>query len=286
MGGYEGADHVNAKGLPLDMAHANGHLARLDEDYERAAALGLRTVRESIGWRLAERAPGRFDFARLRRIAQAARRHGLQVIWTLMHYGAPPDSSLHDDRVIDRFAAFAARVADTLAPLSDEAPVYNLINEIGFLAWAVSETSRSIRTAPDRGGAVDSTDSSGYEVKRRLVRAALAGIDAVRRVDRRARFLHVEPIVHVAAPADRPELQPLADAVSAYQWQAWDLLGGLAEPALGGVAGALDLIGINHYHSGQWEVETEERLWWHLRDPRRRPLGALLGNAWRRYGRP
>lgn len=287
MGGFEGADHLNGEGVALDMAHANGHLDRLAEDYESAAARGLRTVRESIGWRLAEPAPGRFDFARLQRIAQAARRHDVQVAWTLMHYGTPSDIDLRDDRVIDRFALFAARVADTLAPLSDEAPIYNLINEIGFLAWAVSETARMHPYQQSHPpGAADSTASSGYDVKRRLVRAALAGIDAVRAIDRRARFLHIEPVVHVVAPTDRPELQPLADTVCAYQWQAWDLLGGLAEPALGGSPAALDLLGVNHDPSGQWEVGTEQRLWWHLRDPRRKPLAALLDNAWRRYRRP
>ena len=287
MGGFEGADHLNSHGAALDMTRANGHLERLDEDYAAAAALGLRTLRESIGWRLAEPASGRFDFARLRALAQAARRHGVQIVWTFMHYGTPADVDLRDDRMIDRFARFAAAVADTLAPLSDSAPVYNLINEIGFLAWAVSETAQIHPYRQDLSAcSANSTASSGYEVKRRLARAVLAGIDAVRAVDPRARFLHVEPVVHVAAPAGRPDLQPLADTVSAYQWQAWDLLGGLAEPGLGGSADALDLLGINHYHSGQWEVCTEERLWWHLRDPRRRPLALLLANAWQRYRRP
>ena len=287
MGGYEGADHINGSGVALDLARANGHLDRLDEDYERAAALGLRTVRESIGWRLAEPAPGRFDFARVRLTAQAARRHGLQVVWTLMHYGTPADVDLRDDGLIDRYARFAARVAETLGPLVADAPVYNPINEIGFLAWAASETGLM---QPYRHlhppGTADSTASSGYDIKRRLVRAALAGIDAMRAIDRRARFLHIEPVVHVVAPADRPDLQPLAETVEAYQWQTWDLLAGLAEPALGGSPAALDLLGVNHYHSGQWEVGTEERLWWHRRDRRRRPLAAQLGEVWRRYGRP
>ena len=46
IGGYEGADHVNAAGDALDMAQASGHLARLDEDHRRAAQAGLRAVRE------------------------------------------------------------------------------------------------------------------------------------------------------------------------------------------------------------------------------------------------
>jgi glycosyltransferase involved in cell wall biosynthesis len=287
MGGYEGADHVNGAGVALDMARANGHLDRLDEDYERAAALGLRTVRESIGWRLTETAPGRFDLSRPRRIAQAARRHGLQVVWTLMHYGTPADVDLRDDGLIERYARFAACVADALGPLVDEPPVYNPINEIGFLAWAASETAL-MHPYQHRhpAGTADSTASSGYDMKRRLVRAALAGIQAMRAIDRRARFLHIEPVVHVVAPVDRPDLQPLADTVRDYQWQAWDLLAGLAEPELGGSPAALDLLGVNHYHSGQWEVGTEDRLWWHRRDPRRRALASQLGEVWRRYGRP
>jgi beta-glucosidase/6-phospho-beta-glucosidase/beta-galactosidase len=287
MGGFEGADHLNSHGAALDMARANGHIDRVDEDYAAAAALGLRTLRESIGWRLAEPATGRFDFARLRALAQAARRQGVQVVWTLMHYGTPADVDLRDDRMIDRFARFAAAVADTLAPLSDGAPVYNLINVIGFLAWAVSETAQIHPYRQDlAAGSADSTASSGYEVKRRLARAVLAGIDAVRAIDPRARFLHVEPVVHVAPPLGRPDLAEAAARIAAYQWQAWDLIGGLVEPELGGSLDALDLLGINHYHSGQWEVCTEERLWWHLRDPRRRPLSRLLANAWQRYRRP
>jgi hypothetical protein len=72
MGGFEGADHLDSRGRPLDMVQANGHAAQFEGDYARAAALGIRSVRESIGWRLAERAPGRFDFARLRAACRSA----------------------------------------------------------------------------------------------------------------------------------------------------------------------------------------------------------------------
>ncbi len=293
MGGFEGADHLNRQGVPLDMASACGHVRHLDGDYSRAVAHGVRVVRESIGWRLSEQSPGRFDFSRAEAMARTANRHGVQVVWTLMHYGTPPDVDLHDDRFIDRFAAFAAAAARAIGPHTDAAPVFNPINEIGFLAWAVSETSQIWPYRPDlregrlEAGKTDgSTLASGYEVKRRLVRGVLAGIEAIRAVDPRARFLHVEPVVHVVAPADRPELADDAAMIAAYQWQAWDLISGRAEPELGGSAQALDRLGINHYHSGQWETGTEARLLWHLDDPRRRPLRELLGQAWERYGRP
>ncbi len=286
MGGYEGADHVNAAGMPLDMTAASGHLMHLEADHARAAEAGLRSVRASIGWRLAEGVDGRFDFSRARRIARSAQRHGLQVLWTVMHYGLPPDLSLHDDALIDRYARFSAEVARVIGDLSPEPPVYTPINEISYLAWGSSQPD--LFAAPNHtvGGDPDSSRESGYAVKRRLVRACLAGMDAMRRIDPRARFLQVEPVVHVVTPVDRPDLADLATQIRDYQWQAWDLMAGHAEPELGGHAGAIDLLGVNHYHSSQWEVGTERRLAWHLRDPRRMRLSALLDEVWQRYARP
>jgi len=291
MGGFEGADHRNRLGTPLDMALASGHLEHLEADYAGAADRGLRGVRESVGWRISEPAPGRHDLRRAETMARAAARHGLQIVWTLMHYGTPADVDLHDDRFIDRFAAFAAAAARAIGALTDAAPIYNPINEIGFLAWAVAETSRIYPYRADlRAGAPHLQDgnslASGYAVKRRLVAGVLAAIDAIRRVDPRARFLHVEPVVHVVAPTAQPELAEVARAVRDYQWHAWDLIAGRDAPELGGSTAVLDLIGVNHYHDGQWEVVTEKRLSWHDRDPRRRPLSMLLGDVWQRYGRP
>src|SRR5690606_5852100 len=89
MGGFEGADHRNGSGVALDMAASNEHIARLDEDYGAAVRQGIRTVRESLGWRLSEPKDGCFDWRRLHAIRAAAERNGVQVLWTLMHYGTP-----------------------------------------------------------------------------------------------------------------------------------------------------------------------------------------------------
>ncbi|MDB5896070.1 MAG: putative protoporphyrinogen oxidase, partial [Rhodoferax sp.] len=286
MGGFEGADHRNGNGLALDMARAHGHVEHLDGDYARAAELGITSVRESIGWRLCETAPGVFDLSRPLRMAQAARRHGVQILWTVMHYGTPPGVSLLDDALIDRFALFAAEVARVLGNLSADAPVYTPVNEINFLSWAAAHTNLIGGYVGDPSHAGGSSRHSGYAIKRRLVMASLAAAHAMREVDPRARFMQVEPLVHVVAPPDRPDLAAAAAEVDSYQWQTWDLLAGRAEPGLGGSPAMLDLLGVNHYHNGQWEVGTERRLRWHERDPRRRAFEQLLGDAWRRYGRP
>lgn len=286
MGGFEGADPVDAAGRPLDMAWASGHLGRLDEDHRRAAQAGLHTVRESIGWRLAESANGEIDLERTLRIADSAQRHHLQVLWTLMHYGVPDGLCLHDDALIPRFARFAAAVARALCERCGPAQVYNPVHEIGFTAWAAAQSGHF---APPNGlppGHEGSSLVCGYAVKRRLARAALAAVDAIRAVDPQARFLHVEPLLHVVAPPGAPQHAAEAEVVRGWQWQAWDLLGGRLEPELGGRPDVLDLLGVSHFPCSQWELFSERRLDWRRRDPRWRPFAELLAEAWQRYGRP
>ncbi len=287
MGGYEGADHINGQGNALDMVRATGHDRFLDADYAAARRLGLRSVRESVGWRLCETGAGQWDFERARRMARTARRHGLQVLWTLMHYGVPPDLSLLDDALVPRFARFAAEAARALKPLCPGPRVYTPINEISFLSWAASSTNAMGPAGVRLGDAgIEDSRISGFEIKRRLVQAALAGMAAIREVDPQARFLHVEPVLHVAPGDDSEETRALAQRIASFQWQAFDMLAGRMAPELGGGEDALDWIGLNHYHSSQWEVPSEKRLAWHLGDPRRVPLSLLLRQVWERYGKP
>lgn len=286
LGGYEGADHVNGAGELLDLVAASGHHLRLDEDYRAARRLGLRCLRESIGWRLTEREDGTMDFTRAVCMAEAAARQRVQILWTLMHYGLPADLTLFDDALIPRFARFAGEVARVLRPLCPGPRIYTPINEISFLCWAASATD-GMGPAGRRAGVVVPDDRDhGFLIKQRLVRAALAGMDAIRAEDPEARFLHIEPVVHVVPRDDDPAHLEHAERVSSYQWQALDMLAGRMDPHLGGHPEALDLLGLNHYHTSQWEVPGGKRLEWHLRDPRRKPLSALLQDVWLRYCRP
>ena len=295
MAGFEGADHRNAHGIPLDLVRANGHLEHLDDDYRRLAALGLRTVRESVGWRVSEphgiacgASPSRFDFSRALRFAEVADRHGLQLLWTLMHYGRPDDVDLFADDFADRLADFAAAAARALRGTAGEVAVYTPVNEISFLAWAISETQiihpykREIDARNRDGGAHRDV---GWEAKWRLVRGALRAIEAIRAEDPSARVLHVEPLIHIAPPRHAPELAWRADEIAEYQWQAWDMLAGRLFPELGGSIESLDLLGVNYYHNCQWELGAGW-LEWCDDDPRRVTLSSLLRKAARRYARP
>ena len=278
MAGFEGADHVNLAGLQLDMVHITGHAEQCADDYALAATMGMKTVRESVGWRVCAPVSWRsVDFSRLRSTARAAAQQDVQVLWTLMHYGTPPDVDITKPEFSDCFADFAGAAARELRAIHGTPSIYNPINEIGFLSWALEAKALV-------GGMPDGID--GHGIKCRLVHAALQATEAIRAADPGARFLHVEPLIHVVAPRAQPGLAQAAADYCTYQWQVWDMLLGRMSPELGGSPASTDWIGVNHYHDAQWEIGTGQRLDWALRDPRRRPFAALLQETWQRYQLP
>jgi UDP-galactopyranose mutase len=278
MASFEGSDHINRYGEALALNQLTGHQGQAGADYERAAQFQMRTVRESVGWRLSER-DGQFDFSHLEPRARAAAAGGAQVIWTLLHYGWPGDIDILSDAFVQRFARYAAATAAHLARYSAAAPVYAPIHEISYLAWALCESDLTQPGQRDLRG-------RSTIVKRQLVRAALAACDAIWSVDPRARILHTDPLVHIAAPAGRPELEAAAASQRESRFEAWDMLSGRAAPELGGAPRYLDLIGLNYFPGNQWELGSGRALDWHLRDPRRADLCDLLAEVHRRYGRP
>ena len=274
--GYEGADHITTQGVALAMNEATGHLTRAAEDYAVLAAYAMKTVRESVGWRLSER-NGNPDFQGIEARMRAAKAHDIQICWTLLHYGWPTDLTLLDPAFVPRFADFCGRVARFLAPWYDEAPVYSPINEISFTSWALG-----VGYFPS-GEALD--ENAGERFKRQLVRAALAGCDAIRDADPRARFLHCDPIIYVGSGDDAPSREQAAGEHAA-QYDAWDMIAGRRAPELGGAGHYLDLIGANYYHDNQWQAPDRQRLPWHLGDARRQPLHRMLDELYQRYRRP
>lgn len=275
--GYEGADHVNHAGQPQDMNLVTGHLHRARADYGLLARFGIRTVRESIGWRLVERG-GQFDFSPLLPRLEAARELGLQSCWTFCHYGWPDDVDIYSDDFVPRFVRFCQASARFLAPWLGEEPVYSPMNELSFTAWGLSvHMFRCLNMYHERAGELG---------KRQLVRASIAAIDAIRAIAPGARFFQCDPLIHVIAPHDRPDWAAQAAGWTASQFEALDMLCGRVAPELGGDPRYLDLIGGNYYHSNQWESGTNMRLWWHLDDRRRRPLSDILVELHQRYGRP
>lgn len=279
MGGYEGADHINSRGEALCLRRSNGHERHAAQDYAALARFGIRTIRESVGWRDSSDAAGNLDLRATVRMAQEAHRHGLQVIWTLQHYGHPASVDLFRADFVHRFADFCGQAARALKGFGYLAPVFQPVNEISFLSWAAATTDL---IHPYRAG----SSERGYELKCRLVQATLAGCDAIWAEAPTARIVHTDPLIHVASAHEDPIDIAAAAALTREQYQAWDMLAGMTEAQLGGAPRYLDVLGINYYHSNQWLHPGQERLSWHLADPRRRPLNDLLADVWRRYRRP
>ncbi len=277
QGGFEGADHINPHGLRLSMNDANAHATRCEEDYANLHRFGIRTVRESLGWRLAG-ADAQRQRQRLREKMQIALQHNIQINWTLCHYGWPEELSLFSADFIERFAAWNFDVADFLRPFYHQPPVYSPINEISFLSWGISV---GLFAAGD-----DARVKDPDAVKQQLVRAALAACHAITAADSRARFLHCDPIIHLVVDQPDDACRAHAAVMNQAQFQAWDMLAGRTHPELGGSPELLDLVGVNYYHGNQWEAGSGLPLAWHLGDARRAPLHRLLSDVYQRYQRP
>ena len=275
--GYEGADHITHAGQALSMNESTGHFKRVREDYTLLSQFGIRTVRESVGWRLVEQG-GRFDFSSLEERARVAQEMGLQICWTFCHYGWPLDVDVFSPQFVTRFARLCRALGEYLAPFSEAAPVYSPINEISFTSWGLSVHMFTCANMDK--------PNAGTEGKRQLVRASIAGCDALWDVNPRTRILQCDPLIHIIAPTDRPDWAASAAMWRESQFEAFDMLCGRTAPELGGAPRYLDLMGLNYYHSNQWESGTNLRLAWHLDDPRRMPLHELLLEVERRYQRP
>ena len=70
---------------------------------------GLTTVRETVRWHLVEPSEGRFDFRTLEPMVEAAKRHRLQILWTLCHYGWPDGLDLLSASFVGRFSRVLSR---------------------------------------------------------------------------------------------------------------------------------------------------------------------------------
>ncbi|MDI1310345.1 MAG: NAD(P)-binding protein [Methylotenera sp.] len=274
MAGYEGADHINGAGISLAMNEANRHASRAYDDYLLLSELGIRTVRESIGWRLVEK-NGHFDFSSILLRAKAAKELGIQINWTFCHYGWPLDIDVYSPQFIERFAQYCRHAVTFLSDYIGEIPIYSPINEISFASWAAAANKFACIHAENDGGA---------RLKRQLVRATIRGCDEIWKLQPKARILQCDPLIRVGAPQGWPVMEGTATSYNLSQYEAWDMICGKLEPELGGAPQYLDIVGINYYHNNQWGVEAQFP--WHLGDTRRIPFHQMLMEVYQRYQRP
>jgi hypothetical protein len=273
MGGFECSTHRLTSGRRLDLIAGTKHDEHALADYLLLRRHGIRTIRDGLRWHLIERSPGAYDWASFLPMLRAAREAGMQVVWDVCHYGWPDWLDIWSPEFVNRFGSFAGAMAQVVRDETDAVPLYCPVNEISFWSWAGGQVAYLNPHEADQGPLL----------KRQLVRAAIAAIEAVRRVDPRARIVHAEPVIHIAPRAHEPsDVKLVADYLEA-QWEALDMIGGRLAPELGGRADYLDIIGLNYYPNNQWVHETGTI-----------PLGShdyrafrqILAQAYERYNRP
>lgn len=271
MGGFECSTHRRADGRRLDVVAATSHDRLALHDYRQLREHGIDAARDGVRWHLVESSAGSHDWSSLRPMLRAAETAGLQVAWDLMHFGWPDHLDVFSAAFVDHFASFAGAFAQLHLAETGRPPVVCPINEISFLSFAGGEV----------GWLNPGQHGRGREMKRNLVRAAIAAAHAIRHAAPGATILAVEPLVHIAAgPGHSPGL---IAALNEAQVEAWDMLDGQLAPELGGGADIFDAIGVNYYWNHQW-VHEGERLG--PGDPRYRPLHQLVQDVHERYQRP
>ncbi len=262
-----------------DLVAETQHREHLEEDFAFLRSVGIAVAREGIPWPIVDRG-GECDFSSLDPLIAAMNRNQILPIWDLCHYGYPDDLDPFSPAFAERFAAFARAAAEYVVPRLRGPHFFTPINEITFFAFMGGEWAW---TAP-----FHNTDEKRRELRLALCRADIAAVRAIRKVDPAARMVHIDPLILVVPPRDRPDLADEAEHET-YEdtFYAWDVLAGIRHPDLGGSAEVLDIVGVNCYSFGQMEYrEKGPHASLEPHDDRIRPLGDLLAYAWERYRRP
>jgi hypothetical protein len=281
-GGFECSTHYPKDRPRLDLVAATGHDTFAEQDYQRLKQHHLGVAREGLPWHLVERSSGNYDFSRALPIVRAARATGTQVIWDLCHFGWPDHLDVFAPEFIGALGSYGAAFAKWLQNETDQIGFFVPVNEISFFSWA----------AGDEGSIYPFAVGRGFELKSQLVRAAIHAMDSIRSVMPNARFVHVDPIIHVIAALKRPEDKPDAEAYRLSQYQSWDMISGRLCPELGGNPKYLDIIGANFYPHNAWfyNLKGYRRIRRFTpisrKHPSYRPLREMLGELYQRYKRP
>lgn len=276
LGGFECSTHRLADGRRLDMLAATHHDRFAASDYRLLERYGMSTVRDGVRWHQIEEKSGVYNWASFLPMLRAAREAGTQVIWDLFHYGWPDGIDLFSPEFVTRFAAFARNFARLIKEEEGNAPWVVPINEISFFSWAAGEAGVMNPFAKGRG----------LELKRQLVRAAVAAMEELREVNPETRFFQVDPMIHIVPRRNRSEDAPEAEVCRLSQFEAWDMLAGHREPELGGRPEFLDVIGVNYYIHNQWRYPGGHGSMIAPSDPRYRHVRWMLCEMYERYQRP
>jgi len=264
-----------------DLASELQHYVHADEDYRLLASNGIAVAREGIPWPLVDRG-GTYDFSIIDDFLAAHRRHNILPIWDLCHYGYPDDLDPWSEMFVTRFAAYARAAARHVAERAHHGPLLiTPVNEPTFWGYMGGEWGWC---AP-----YGKTREQRLAFTTQLARADIAACKAIRADHPDVRFVHIDPLIWVVPPRDRPDLAEAAHR-EAYEdaYLAWDIISGLKHPEYGGSPELIDILGLNNYSFGQMEYAGGGKPNVPLEpgDDRIRPVSELIWESWDKYRRP
>lgn len=270
----------------LDLLKSTKHDEYCRMDYTLIKNMGIMTVREGFSWNQIDKGNNTYQFDRFESLMRIAQEEGIQQIWNLNHFDFPEYLDPFSDQFIIQFAEYSKRCVDTIRKYQKGTLYINPINEISFFSWIGAEV----------GGWAPFAKAKGVLFKRQLVKAALAAMDAMWKVDKNIRFIQIDPLMYRKAKKDMQVQQmTYADNFnSTIRFQTFDMLSGRLEPDLGGDPKYLDIIGLNYYfHNQEWIYQVRKtnpnlaksRVIPFLSTDRL-PVTDLLDTVYERYHRP
>jgi beta-glucosidase/6-phospho-beta-glucosidase/beta-galactosidase len=280
LSGFECSTFLWKDGRRRDLVAETHHREHALEDYRLLRHLGIAVAREGIPWPLVDQGGGRYDFSPIEPMLDAMRQTGVRPIWDLFHYGYPDGSDPFDDAFAARFADYSRACAQHVSEQLDGPSWFTPVNEITFFSFAGGEWGWAAPYGKDR--------QTRERLRLALCKASIAGVKALREVLPQSRMIHVDPLIHVVAPPDRPDQQEAAEYETFVDaFLAWDILYGKEHPELGGAPEILDIVGANNYSFGQMEYrESGPHQALPPGSPGIQPLSTLLQRIWDRYRRP
>lgn len=279
LSGFECSSFLWKDGVRRDLVEETRHRECAMEDYRILQDLGIAVAREGIPWPMADKG-GKHAFACIDPMIDALRQTRITPIWDLCHYGYPDDLDPFTDAFTERFASYCRAAADYVSARLPGPYFFTPINEITFFSFCGGEWGW---VAPYR---TSRQDREAFRLA--LCKASIAGVKAIREVLPDARMIHVDPLVQVIAPPDRPDQKDEAEHETFVDtFLAWDILFGREHPEFGGGPDILDIVGANNYSFGQMEYrEKGPHKALEPGNPGIEPLCTLLHRIWERYRRP
>ncbi len=249
------------------------------EDYRLLRDTGIAVAREGIPWPMVDLGSG-FDFSAIDPMIEAMNEAQVLPVWDLCHYGYPERLDPFSEEFVPAFANYCREAARYVTNRVKGPHFFTPINEITFFSFCGGEWGWVAPYGKSR--------EDRFRFRLSLCKAAIAGVKAIREVDPEARMIHIDPLVQVVAPVDRPDLAAAAwEETYVDTFLAWDILYGKKHPELGGSPDILDIVGANNYSFGQMEYrESGPHEALPPGDDRIKPLCDLLQVVYERYRRP